>query len=349
MNCEGDTLLVTTVPGLEDLLAAEIKALCPPLMIAKASKGRVVAKAVGNLSARELHSLVTGLTLAEKVFLVLCEARVESLKDVERATLGCERLREILAAPLYYAVKASRVGVHGFSSLDIARVVGDAVGRLGARLAVSLDDPDVVIAAELVHGEFRIGVDLTPFRSLRERNYRAFVHPSMLNPIVARAMVRIAGVRGPATVLDPMCGSGTIPIEAMLEAPSIEAVGIDIDARYIAGARRNAERAGVSPCFAVGDANRIGRMFRPGSVDAVITNPPYGIRERAVGGIKRLYSNLVRGSQSVLREGGCLVLLTPFKRRVLGMCGEVGGLNAEEVRRLELGGLTTWVLKLRRG
>jgi hypothetical protein len=89
----------------------------------------------------------------------------------------------------------------------------------------------VTIAGEQALLALRIGD-----RPLHRRDYRTVSRPGSLHPPLAAAMVRLAG-RG-AGLLDPFCGTGTIPIEAaMAGCPSI--VGSDRDPGAMAAARVN--------------------------------------------------------------------------------------------------------------
>lgn len=333
-------VLVTTVPGLEDLLMEELERLLPGRGVVK--RGRVVYESTCLLDADKLHQLVAGLTLAEKVYAVLAEARAETLDDVREAAFSAlDVIRLLLEPTASFAVEAERVGAHPFSSMDIARVVGSVVQALDPSPPVSLDDPDVVLYAELVGYEFRLAVDLTPFVNLRDRGYRVYVHPSSLNPVVARALCKLARVDDGSTFVDPMCGSGTIVIEGLLEAPYAEGFGFDVKIEHVAGARANAAAARVHAEFGVADARTLANLLR-GGIDAVITNPPYGIRERAVGGLREVYEKLFEGARSVLEEGGRLVLLSPLKRLVERTALKLNWLP-DSVRQLDMGGLTTFV------
>lgn len=174
------------------------------------------------------------------------------------------------------------------------------------KLRVSLDDPDLVFYVELIGSEFRFAVDLTPFTSMRDRGYRVYVHPSSLNPIVARAVCRLADLRPGKTLVDPMCGGGTIVIEALLEVPSARGVGLDVKPEHVRGALLNAVSAGVVADFYVADARCLSSLMQSG-VDVIATNPPYSIRERAVDGLRPLYESLIRGGFEVLPAEGMLL------------------------------------------
>lgn len=343
MGLRATRLLLTTVPGLEDLLLEEASRLLRVVKRAEARRGRVLLECNRSLGAAELSYLVSRLTLAEKAYVVALEAKIRSLEDVARAVKrDLERLEEVLRPPAYFAVEAERVGEHPFTSHDVAREVGTAIQNLRPVPPVSLDDPDVLLYAEVIGDEFRLCIDLIPFMSLRDRGYRVYFHPSSLNPIVARAMCRIAGVQRGDVVVDPMCGSGTIVVECLLEAPDALAIGCDVNPAHVKGAALNARVAGVTADFIAADVASLARLIRP-PVDVVATNPPYGIRERAVGGLRRVYEHLFEGAAQVLGKGGRLAVLSPLKSLVKKAWAKAGKLELLSYRVVEIGGLRTYM------
>ncbi|MCS7105145.1 MAG: THUMP domain-containing protein [Thermofilaceae archaeon] len=333
-------VLVTTVPGLEDLLLKEIETILPGQ--GEIRSGRVIYSTPSSLTTEVLSQLITSLTLAEKVHLVLIEGKAHSLDDVKGLVRDNLYIIEgLLKSSTCFAVEAVREGAHAFTSVDVAREVGAAIQELEPRPPVSLDDPDLVFHTELIGSEFRLAIDLTPFISLRDRGYRVYVHPSSLNPVVARAMVKIAGIRNGEILLDPMCGGGTIVIEALLENASAYCIGFDVNPIHVRGARLNAAAAGVNAEFGVANAVNLQRMFRRG-VDLIVTNPPYGIREKAVSGKIRLYESLIEGAYRILTDEGRLIILSPLKKLVERIAFRYQW-RSTYTRRTEIGGLVTYI------
>jgi putative N6-adenine-specific DNA methylase len=78
---------------------------------------------------------------------------------------------------------------------------------------VDLTEPDVRIVAFVRQGKCSISVD-TSGKSMHKRGYRALPHPAPIKETLAAAVLRLAGYNGKETLYDPMCGSGTIAIEA---------------------------------------------------------------------------------------------------------------------------------------
>jgi putative N6-adenine-specific DNA methylase len=105
---------------------------------------------------------------------------------------------------------------------DAARAVGEepvkaaiaeAVQRAtGARFDPEADDP-VGLVAHLRGGVCTVGLD-TAGRALHKRGWRLTGHPAVLKETLAASLLLLAGYDGSEPLLDPMCGSGTIAIEA---------------------------------------------------------------------------------------------------------------------------------------
>jgi putative N6-adenine-specific DNA methylase len=101
---------------------------------------------------------------------------------------------------------------------EVTRRVREAVAqsfarRGGAVPRVDLEDPKVTVVAVAGHGRALLGLD-TSGKSLDKRGYRMEGHPAPLKETLAAAVLRLAGYDGSRPLLDPMCGSGTLAIEA---------------------------------------------------------------------------------------------------------------------------------------
>jgi putative N6-adenine-specific DNA methylase len=82
---------------------------------------------------------------------------------------------------------------------------------------VDTQEPRVVIVAHLARGRCTLSFD-TSGKSLHKRGYREPGHPAPLKETLASAILQFAGYDGTQPFLDPMCGSGTLAIEAAMIA-----------------------------------------------------------------------------------------------------------------------------------
>jgi putative N6-adenine-specific DNA methylase len=88
---------------------------------------------------------------------------------------------------------------------------------VGKRPKVDVTEPRVVVVAHLAHGRCMLSLDTTG-KSLHKRGYRESGHPAPLKETMAAAILQFAGYDGSEPFLDPMCGSGTLAIEAAMIA-----------------------------------------------------------------------------------------------------------------------------------
>jgi len=82
---------------------------------------------------------------------------------------------------------------------------------------VDLEEPRVVVVAHLAKGRCMLSLD-TSGKSLHKRGYREPGHPAPLKETLAATILVLAGYDGSQAFLDPMCGSGTLAIEAAMMA-----------------------------------------------------------------------------------------------------------------------------------
>jgi putative N6-adenine-specific DNA methylase len=205
---------------------------------------------------------------------------------------------------------------------------------------------------------------------LHRRGYRLATAKAPLRETLAAAMLLGAEYDGSAPLLDPFCGSGTIPIEAALLArrippgmnrrfafehwPSFDAgawravraraageilprapaviQGSDRDAGAIAAAASNAERAGVA-----GDVTLVqvplSKCAPPPGYGLLVTNPPYGVRVSEGADLRNLYARL----GAVIRErcvGWTVALLSADRKLEAEL-----GLSLRPVWRSSNGGI----------
>ncbi|WP_136689840.1 methyltransferase domain-containing protein [Halorhabdus amylolytica] len=247
--------------------------------------------------------LATAGAITDRVSRLALTHRVSELVGMTAPTI--ESARELLAETSLdrtgsVAVRARDVrGATGISTQAVERELGSVLVDGGFR--VDLEDPDHELravfagspsaqpedAVELMsHGKERVcalGWLLDePDRQFTERapTDRPFFQPGSMDPTLARALVNVAGARPGATILDPMCGTGGLLIEAGLVGADV--LGADALPKMVRGTRENLI-ALVGDSFDVcrGDAGRL--PFRDEAVDAVVFDAPYGRQTKITG------------------------------------------------------------------
>ena len=201
-----------------------------------------------------------------------------------------------------------------FVSYKVKDAIADYfTNKTGKRPSVRINNPDVLLNIHISQTECTLSLDSSG-ESLHRRGYRQEAIEAPLNEVLAAGMILMTGWRGECDLIDPMCGSGTIPIEAALIARNI-APGVfrkgyafekwrDFDAdlfdeiynddsqerefdHKIYGydnspkaneiATRNVKAAGVAKDVVL-KLQPFQQFEQPKEKSIIITNPPYGER-----------------------------------------------------------------------
>jgi len=336
-------LMVTTVPGIEDIVLKEASEKLNLLE----SQPRL-----GGIGGRV--SLVIPKSDTQKLFKMRSIEHIVQILEVFRVKKTKNGLDEIykgvskLTIPLgsTFRVTCERIGRHDYTSIDVQRSAGQAiVDRYGTK--VNLENPETIVRVDVVHDLCIAGVQLTR-NSLRIRYPRIFHHPSALNPVIAYAMLRYSEVQPGDRILDAFCGGGTIIIEAAQVWEDIDAMGLDISPKSVNGARRNSEAAGVKKKvkFILGDATRLEKFLPKGwKVDKAVSNLPFGIRSGRLKSLPKIYSGFLRSLRPFLNVSSKVCLLTIHKR-LLKSIGERSGYDILDSKQITHGGLTAHIMLL---
>jgi len=129
-------------------------------------------------------------------------------------------------------------------------------------------------------------------------------------PLLARAVANVAGARPGRTVLDPMCGTGGVLVEAGLVGADV--VGTDAQRKMVRGTRENLGRylsAGVKGLpdpggFALARADATRLPLCDGAVDAVVFDAPYGRQSKVANrSLDALVADALAESRRVADRG----------------------------------------------
>ena len=94
------------------------------------------------------------------------------------------------------------------------------IAKSNKRPNVKVTDPDLYINVHVANETVTVSLDSSG-ESLHKRGYRVATTEAPINEALAAGMLLIAGWKGQSDFYDPMCGSGTLPIEAALIARNI--------------------------------------------------------------------------------------------------------------------------------
>lgn len=201
--------------------------------------------------------------------------------------------------------------------------------RSGKRPNVKVADPDLLINIHVSDRQITISLDSSG-DSLHKRGYRTATTEAPLSEVLAAGMLLLAGWNGQCDLYDPMCGSGTLLIEAALIARNIapglfrqsfaferwndfdkdllqsiydddsaerdfhhHIYGSDASFYAVEAARKNIKSAGLSKDIDVRQIRAEEIKNTPQMQPALlITNPPYGERLGQDKNIELLYQNI---------------------------------------------------------
>ncbi len=164
-----------------------------------------------NIAARTIH----------RVFVLLGDFECSGMDEIIQAGRSVD-FKLWMDDAQTFGIRGLREGSHDFGSMDIAREIGSVVvdyfkTQSGRRIQVNLDDPDVEIMAHL-SGERLLLMIATSSQSIHKRIERPYQHFASLKPSIAAALLRKSSWKSYKSVLDPMAGSGVIPIDAAMQA-----------------------------------------------------------------------------------------------------------------------------------
>jgi putative N6-adenine-specific DNA methylase len=219
MSQKASSLYATAALGTADLVAGELKAL--GFQKVRWDAGGASFDAAGDPIGAGMRACL-GLRAALRVLWPLADFAApdaDALYEGARAATW----EEVVTPDTTFAIHARTSAPPPLAHAPyLAQRVKDAIvdrmrERTGARPSVARADPDVRAYAHVADGRATVGLDVSG-DSLHLRGYRTVTGPAPLRETLAAAVLLATGWRGDRPLVDPMCGSGTIAIEAALLA-----------------------------------------------------------------------------------------------------------------------------------
>ena len=305
-------MIAKTMAGLEDVLAEELIGLgANNLEIGKrmvSFEGDLALMYKANIQCR------TALRILRPVY----EFKAKTTDDIYKKVKAMNWF-EHLTEDSTFAIDAITFSDYFTHSKFVAYRVKDAIAdyfmqRTEKRPSVNVENPDLLINFHIAHDKCTLSFDSSG-ESLHKRGYRVAQTEAPLNEVLAAGMILKTGWRGGSDFIDPMCGSGTLLIEAAMIAMNVppgiyrqnfafekwknfnadlfetiynddsgerelkyKIYGSDISSEAIAIAAKNVKNAGLDKSIDLKVMPFESYTEAPSENAILVTNPPYGER-----------------------------------------------------------------------
>ena len=319
------TLIATASFGLEAIVKREVQKL--GYEIIEVENGRIMFK--GDLLAIVRSNL--WLRSADRVKLVIGEFKATTFDELFEKTKALA-WEDWIAKDAEFPVSGKSVKSTLYSVPDCQAIVKKAVVEsLKEKYKLGWFEEDgALYKIEVAILKDRVTLTLdTSGEGLHKRGYRDYIGTAPLKETMAAALVELSFWNPDRLLVDPLCGSGTIPIEAALIGKNIapgrnrsfaseewpvipkklwmearkethdladfdrklEIMGTDIDGEILKIARRNAKEAFVEDDIHF-QQMPLNEWRSAKKYGVIITNPPYGERISDIEEIKHLYTEM---------------------------------------------------------
>ena len=311
---------VAASPGLEPDVTSELAAL--GLLPEPVPGGAEV-----HVPWADLARVTQTLRCASRVYVRIARADVRDGQELRRllASLPWSLWPLPQSVAVRWAVRKATSARAGWLAHETERIL--ALRPVG-------EHPSLTLLMRVTGPEVEVSVDAAG-RPMHQRGWRTEQGEAALRETVAAAMLHAVGYDGTQRLWDPMCGSGTLAIEAatwrqpaqwrawdvdVWQVPQLASVATvlprglivagDVDPEVLAVARRNAERAGVADAIDFRPVEIAGQLRDGFAPQCVVVNPPWG---RRLGGRNEARRLLQRLTAVLVRDalGARVAILTP--------------------------------------
>src|SRR5260370_3250823 len=201
----------TCARGLEKSLAEELR----ELRAEQVEPGRGGVRFHGDLAL--LYRANLWLRTAIRVLWPIFEAPVQSTDDLYAAVQTIDWSRYLTPEHTLAVdcnVRDSAITHSRYAALRVKDAICDQfIGKCGKRARVDTETAMVGLNLHLYQDEAVLSLDSSG-ASLHKRGYRTILSKAPLNEALAAGLIMLTGWRGEVPLVDPMCGSGTLCIEA---------------------------------------------------------------------------------------------------------------------------------------
>ena len=304
-------LIAKTFMGLEPVLAQELTQLGAN----NVQIGRRMVSFTGNQEM--MYRANFQLHTAIRILKPIKHFKANSAEDVYEAIKQID-WSEYIESGKTFSVDSVVYSEEFRNSRFVTYKVKDAIvdqfrEKTGTRPNISVSNPDIRLHIHISDEDATLSLDSSG-ESLHRRGYRQETIEAPINEVLAAGMIMMTGWRGDSDFIDPMCGSGTLLIEAALIAHNMSPgifrkefafekwpdfnqelfdsiynddsaerefthhiYGYDIDMKAVNTACLNVKAAGFTKDITIEQAD-FKNFKKPTNPSIIVTNPPYGER-----------------------------------------------------------------------
>ena len=273
------------------------------------------------------------LRTTERILLKVGSFKAETFEELFQGTRAIPWEQYIPRDGKFWVAKASSIKSRLFSPSDIQSIMKKAmVERMKGAYGITWfpeDGASYPLRVFLYKDVVTVAMD-TSGDSLHKRGYRTLTSKAPITETLAAALLMLTPWKPDRILVDPFCGSGTIPIEAAMMAAnmapgmnreflaedwknlipkkcwyeamdeandlvkndiSVDIQGYDIDGEIVRAARANAAAAGVDHLIHF-QQRPVSQLSHPKKYGFLITNPPYGERIEDKKNLPELYKTI---------------------------------------------------------
>jgi putative N6-adenine-specific DNA methylase len=318
-------IIAKTFHGLEEVLSDELRSI-------GANKIEIHTRAVSFIGTQELVYVANlNLRTALRILVPIHQFYSKNENDLYNKVQNIDWSNYINARDSFAidSVVYSDVFRHSkYIALKVKDAIVDQIrDRSGKRPSVNISNPDQRINIHIYKNQCTLSLDSSG-ESLHKRGYRHESSQAPLNEVLGAGLVLLSGWQKDCTFIDPMCGSGTILIEASMFAYNLPPgilrksygfmnwsdynkdlwnkiregalkgvrkhkyliLGSDISSKAVEATRSNMEIAGLGAKIKL-EKRSFNELSSPGGEGILIMNPPYGERMQKID-INHFYKNI---------------------------------------------------------
>lgn len=292
------------------------------------------------------------LRTAGRILIRVGKFKAETFEELFQGTKAIPWEEYIPKNGKFWVAKATSIKSKLFSSSDIQSIMKKAmVERMKQKFHTewfSEDGESYPVRVFIYKDEVVVGLDTTG-ESLHKRGYRKLTSKAPIAENLASSLISLTPWHKDRILVDPFCGSGTIPIEAAMKAANIapgmnreftadkweniidkklwyEALdeandmmnvnietdiqAFDIDGKIVKAARENAKLAGVDHLIHFQE-RPVSQLNHPKKYGFIITNPPYGERLEDKTSMPPIYKEI--GNAMRRLDTWSVYLITSYK------------------------------------